>query len=102
MLRRLVIVHGQGCSTTCMETTGITDEQREELMSQLNDIIGAYDLSNYTFNDPVTGKLGVNIERDYYGISHMYENKSSMRPVFVENHTKTCDKYKYLPKCLLY
>ena len=37
----------------------LTDKQREELMGQLNDIIGEYDLSNYTFNDPTTGKIGV-------------------------------------------
>ena len=34
----------------------LTDEQREELIAKLNDIIGEYDLWNYTFNDPATGK----------------------------------------------
>ena len=45
------------CKKLCDQQ--LTDKQREELMGQLNDIIGEYDLSNYTFNDPTTGKIGV-------------------------------------------
>ena len=45
------------CKKLCDQQ--LTDEQSEELMDQLNDIIGEYDLRNYTFDDPATGKIGV-------------------------------------------
>ena len=37
----------------------LTKAQRYELMNKINDIIIAYDLKNYMFDDPVTGKKGV-------------------------------------------
>ena len=45
------------CKKLCDQQ--LTDEQSEELMDQLNDIIGEYDLRNYTFDDSATGKIGV-------------------------------------------
>ena len=42
-----------------MHDAQLTDEQLDELMAQLNDIIGAYDLDNYVFQDDATGKKGV-------------------------------------------
>lgn len=45
------------CKQTHDESLNPTE--RENLMDQLNDIIEAYDLSNYVFEDPTTGKKGV-------------------------------------------
>ena len=38
---------------------GMTDEQLNEVMEKLNAIVDAYDLTNYVFEDPATGKKGV-------------------------------------------
>ena len=37
----------------------LTEEQSFEAMEKLNSLIGHYDLSNYVFEDPATGKKGV-------------------------------------------
>ena len=37
----------------------LTRAQEEELMNKMNDIITSYDLNNYVFDDPATGKKGV-------------------------------------------
>ena len=37
----------------------LTAQQEEHLFGRLNDIIDAYDLNNYVFDDPATGKKGL-------------------------------------------
>ena len=37
----------------------LTESQKDDQINKINDIIEAYDLSNYIFEDPTTGKKGV-------------------------------------------
>ena len=45
----------------CKQThaTELGSEQYQDLLDKVNDIIASYDLNNYIFEDPVTGKKGV-------------------------------------------
>ena len=95
----------------------LTDMQRKELMDQLNDIIGEYDLRNYTFDDSATGKIGVknpagavmipaeyddfNFVGDYdlFSVSHMAAKKDGKWGVVIADGSNKvlCDfRFDYL------
>ena len=54
-----------------MHDAQLTDEQLDELMAQLNDIIGAYDLDNYVFQDDATGEF---VPIELYEEDEKYDN----------------------------
>ena len=60
----------------------LTDAQRDELMAQINDIIGAYDLDNYAFHDDATDKKGVKNPAGVVMVPAEYDGFS-----FVGDHT---------------
>jgi hypothetical protein len=89
----------------------LSEEQFDGLMNQLNEIITSYDLENYVFTDPATGKQGVKnpagqvlIPAEYDGftfvgdhnvfpLSHMAAKKGDKWGVVMADGTNTvlCD-----------